>query len=105
MSYTKASHTDGDEKAPGMYFLREELDCENLGFTVIEAESGWTGMEHDHDEGGQEEVYFLVEGAATMDVDGDEVTMTAGDVLRVAADASRQLTVDEASTFVVAGAP
>ena len=21
-----------------MYFLREELDCENLGFTVIEAE-------------------------------------------------------------------
>ena len=105
MSYTKANHADGDEKAPGMYFLREELDCENLGLTVIEAEAGWTGMEHDHADDGQEEVYYLVEGAATMDVDGDEVTLSAGDALRVAGDASRQLTADEASTLVVAGAP
>jgi mannose-6-phosphate isomerase-like protein (cupin superfamily) len=105
MSYTKSSHTDGDEKAPGMYFLRGELDCENLGFTVIDAEAGWTGMEHEHGEDGQEEVYYLVEGSATMDVDGDEVAMSAGDALRVAADASRQLTTEESSTFVVAGAP
>ena len=105
MSHTKSHYADGDEKAPGMYFLREELDCENLGFTVLETEAGWDGMEHDHESDGQEEVYHLVEGSATLDVEGEELALEPGDTVRVAADAGRSLTTDEASTFVIAGAP
>jgi mannose-6-phosphate isomerase-like protein (cupin superfamily) len=105
MSYTRTNYEDGDEKAPGMYFLREALDCENLGFTVIETGEDWTGMEHDHGEDDHEEVYYLVEGAATLEVDDDEVSMQAGDAVRVAPESSRQLHTGESSTFVVAGAP
>ncbi|WP_144903045.1 cupin domain-containing protein [Halobellus captivus] len=105
MSYTKANVGQGDEKAPGMYFLREALDCENLGFTVIDAEAGWTGMEHDHGDGDHEEVYYLVEGTATIEIEGSEVSMDAGDAVRVAPEASRTLSASESSTFVVVGAP
>ncbi|MGQ4555251.1 cupin domain-containing protein [Halobellus sp. GM3] len=105
MAYTTSNYADGDEKAPGMYFLRDALDCENLGFTVIEAEEGWTGMEHDHEDRDHEEVYYLAEGAATLEVDGDEIAMDAGDAVRVAPESSRLLHAEEPSTLVVAGAP
>ena len=39
MSYTKANYVDGNERADGMYFLRETLGCENLGVTEIRGES------------------------------------------------------------------
>ncbi|WP_049985696.1 cupin domain-containing protein [Halobellus rufus] len=105
MSYTKASVAEGDEKAPGMHFMREALDCENLGFTVLDAEAGWSGMEHDHAGDDHEEVYYLVEGTATIEVDGNEVPMDAGEAVRVAPDATRTLSASESSTFVVVGAP
>ncbi|WP_435184640.1 cupin domain-containing protein [Halobellus sp. EA9] len=105
MSHTKSHYTDGDEKAPGMFFLREELDCENLGFTVVEVDAGWEGMEHDHEDRGHEEVYYLVDGAASLEVDGDAVDLDPGDAVRVAPEAVRTLTADEDSTLVVAGAP
>jgi len=58
-----------------MYFLRDALNCEGLGVTVVEADDGWEGMEHDHAEDGQEEVYVLLHGAATLTVDGDHVEL------------------------------
>jgi mannose-6-phosphate isomerase-like protein (cupin superfamily) len=51
-------------------------------------------------------VYYLVEGEATIHVDGDDVTLDAGDAVRVSPDASRQIeNGPRASVFVVAGAP
>lgn len=104
-SYTKVDYVDVEPKAPGMYFLRDALDTERLGFTVVEVEAGWTGMEHDHDHDDQEEIYHLVEGRATVTVDGDDVSMTDGDTLRVGAGAVRQLQADADCYFVVVGAP
>ncbi|MFA1611962.1 cupin domain-containing protein [Halobellus rubicundus] len=105
MSHTKSHYTDGDEKAPGMFFLREELDCENLGFTVVEVDAGWEGMKHDHEDRDHEEVYYLVDGTASLEIDGDTVDLDPGDAVRVAPEAVRTLTADEDSTLVVAGAP
>ena len=106
MSHTEANYRDGDEKADGMFFLREALDAENLGFTVVEADPDWTGMEHDHADEGEEEVYYLVEGGATLHVDGESVDLEPGDAVRVSPDASRQLeNGSEESRLVVAGAP
>ncbi|MFB6252846.1 MAG: cupin domain-containing protein [Halobellus sp.] len=105
MSYTKTYYADGDEKAPGLYFLREDLDCENLGFTVIEVDAGWEGIEHDHESDGQEEVYYLLDGAVTLDIEGDEVSLEPGDAVRVAGDTARKMTAQEASTLVAVGAP
>ena len=106
MSHTKVNYRDGDEKADGMYFLRDELDAENLGFTVVEADPDWTGMEHDHADEGEEEVYYLVEGEATLVVDDESVELEPGDAVHVAPDATRQIrNGSEESQFVVAGAP
>jgi uncharacterized cupin superfamily protein len=105
MSHTKVSYDEVEPRAPGMHFLRDALDCEGLGVTVLEATPGWEGKEHDHDHDDQEEVYVLVDGAATLTVDGEEVVLDTGDAVRVAADATRDLSFSEESQMVIAGAP
>ncbi|SFG78087.1 Cupin domain-containing protein [Halopelagius inordinatus] len=106
MSHTTVAYEDVDPVGGGLHFLRDELDCENLGFSVLEADPGWVGKEHDHAEDGQEEVYFLVDGEATLTVDGDEVRMKAGEAVRIPPEATRQLENGSVeSTFVLAGAP
>jgi quercetin dioxygenase-like cupin family protein len=103
---TKARYDDVDPVAGGLYFLREELDCANMGLSVLECEPGWTGKPHDHAEDGQEEVYVLVEGEATVTVDGDDVSLKAGDALRLAPEEERQIHNGESeSRFVLVGAP
>jgi mannose-6-phosphate isomerase-like protein (cupin superfamily) len=104
MSHSKVNYEDTGSKY-GMHFLRDELGCEHHGLTVVDAEPGWEGPEHDHDED-HEEVYFLVEGEATITVDGEEVAMETGDAVRVSPAATRQLTNgDTQSQFVITGAP
>lgn len=106
MGYTKTNYTDVEPVAEAMYFLRDPLDCENLGVTVVDCEPGWTGKEHDHTEEGEEEVYVLVEGEATVVVEDDEVEMEEGDALRIPSDATRTIENGEVeSQFVLVGAP
>jgi len=106
MSYTKVNYENVDAVAGAMHFLRDPLDCETVGVTVVECEPGWTGKEHDHADEDHEEVYLLLEGAATVHVDGESVAMTAGDAVRVPPEATRRIeNGDGESTFVLAGAP
>lgn len=106
MSYTKVNYADVDPVAGGLHFLRDELGCEHLGVSVLSCEPGWAGKPHDHAEDNQEEVYVLIEGEATVTVEGADVPMAAGDALRVAPESRRRITNgDVASTFVLVGAP
>jgi len=106
MAYTKVAVDDVEPVSDAMHFLREPLDCEQLGLTVVECPPGWTGMAHDHADGGHEEVYLLVDGAATVTVDGEDVPLQAGDALRIDPGSTRQIANGEGtSTFVLAGAP
>ena len=106
MTYTKVNYNNVEPVSGGLYFLRDPLDAENLGVSVLECEPGYTGMEHDHADEGQEEVYVLVEGAATVTVDGEDVEMESGDALRIPPEATRQIdNGDSESRFVLAGAP
>ncbi|MFB6086913.1 MAG: cupin domain-containing protein [Haloarculaceae archaeon] len=105
MSYTKVSYEEVDPVAEGMHFLRDPLECSNLGVTVLDCGADWAGKPHDHADEDHEEVYVLVEGEATVTVDGEEVSMDAGDAIRIDPDARRQITTDEPSTFVLVGAP
>ena len=103
---TRADYHDGEEKAPGMFFLRDALDCENLGLTVVDADEDWEGMEHDHADEGHEEVCLLARGSATLDVEGTEYDLREGEAVRVAPEESRRLRAgDEGAHVVVAGAP
>jgi len=105
VSYTQQHYENVDELAPGMHFLRDELDCENLGITVVDVGEGWEGKTHDHAGEGQEEVYLLIEGSGNLTVDGEDVTLEPGKAVRVSPDATRQLSFSEDSTMVIAGAP
>lgn len=106
MSYTTVDYGDTEALGGALHMLRDPLDCENLGVSVVDAGPGWTGMEHDHADDGQEEVYLLIEGSATLAVDGESVGMTPGDAVRVDADATRSLAAgEEGARLVVAGAP
>jgi quercetin dioxygenase-like cupin family protein len=106
MTYDVVNYEDVEPKAPGMYFLRDALDCHELGITVIEADEGWEGMEHAHDEDGQEEVYVLLDGSAKLSIEGDTVPLDPGDAVRVDPEDSRMLVFYEGdSQMVVAGAP
>ena len=106
MAHTKVNYEDVEPVSDGLYFLRDPLDAENLGVSILECDPGWSGMEHDHTDEGQEEVYVLVEGTATVTVAGEDVAMEAGDALRIPPGATRQIeNGDEESTFVLVGAP
>jgi uncharacterized cupin superfamily protein len=89
-----------------MHSLRDELDAEQVGLTVLDCEPGWSGMAHDHAGDDHEEIYFLVDGEATVVVEGEALGMEPGDALRLSPDATRVIeNGDTESTFVLAGAP
>jgi mannose-6-phosphate isomerase-like protein (cupin superfamily) len=51
-------------------------------------------------------VYVLVEGAATVTVEGEDVPLEAGEAIRLPPESERQITNgDTESTFVLVGAP
>ncbi|WP_435347583.1 cupin domain-containing protein [Haloarchaeobius sp. HRN-SO-5] len=95
MAYTKASTEDVesvvDEEYGGMWFLRDVLDTEALGVTVLELEPGAKGKEHDHSEDGQEEVYVVMDGSVTVDLDGEQVHLSEYEALRLSPDQTRQI--------------
>lgn len=110
MGYRIAHKTDVgsliDEEWGGMWMLRGPLECEHLGVSIIELEPGGKGMRHDHAEDGHEEVYVVVEGAASIAVDGESVPLSQGDAARLAPDVTRQVRAgDDGAVMVLAGAP
>jgi quercetin dioxygenase-like cupin family protein len=103
MSHTKVNYEDTDTYH-GMHFLRDPLNCENHGVTVADVEAGWSDAEHDHADDGQEEVYVLLDGKATVTVEGETVSLEPGDAVRIPAEATRQIETEEPSVIVLTGA-
>jgi quercetin dioxygenase-like cupin family protein len=105
MSYTRTDYRDVDPVGGGLHLLRDALDCTELGVSVLDVDEGWSGKAHDHGDDGQEEVYVLLEGAATATVGDETVTLEAGDALRVDPGVTRHVDATDDCLFVIAGAP
>lgn len=104
--YTKVNYEEIDQVSAAMHFLREPLDTQQVGVTVARCEPGWTGKPHDHADDGQEEVYVLVNGRATVRVDDEPVEMEGGDAISIRPEATRQIeNGDVESAFVLVSAP
>jgi mannose-6-phosphate isomerase-like protein (cupin superfamily) len=86
--------------------LRRALGARAFGFNHFRLPAGVTGREHDHAEQNQEEVYVVLRGSGVMRVDGDEVALAPGVVLRVDPEATRvPVAGDDGLEFVTFGAP
>ncbi|SEV89087.1 cupin domain-containing protein [Natrinema salifodinae] len=113
MGYDTVAKTDPesviDEEWGGMWFLKDELDAQELGISVLELEPDGKGMEHDETGSGQEEIYYVVEGAIDVDLtDADEtVTLETDQAIRLDAEETRQIhnRGDERAKVVLVGAP
>lgn len=111
MAYDTAGKTDAesvmDDEYGGMWFLKDQLDTEELGFTVLELEPGAQGKEHDHGDAGQEEVYYVVDGVVDVEVGGETVTLESEEAIRIDSGEPRQIhnRGNVPTKLVLAGAP
>ncbi|MFC7046075.1 cupin domain-containing protein [Halobacteriaceae archaeon GCM10025711] len=111
MGYDTVAKTDVESVVPeewgGMWFLKDALGTDHLGFTVLELEPGGKGKEHDETESGQEEIYYVVEGTVDVELDDGTVTLGADEAVRLDPGERRQVhnRGDERAKLVLAGAP
>ncbi len=111
MSYQTASPDDVesmlDDEQGGLWFLKEPLDTESLGVSLLELEPGASGMKHDHVEDDIEEVYVVVDGTVDIELDGETERLGADEAIRLPADQTRQVhnASDERARLVLMSAP
>ena len=106
MTYTKVNYEAVDQVSNAMHFLSEPLETEQVGVTVVRCDAGWKSRPHDHADNEHEEVYVLIEGSATVVVDGETVEMQTGDALWISPESTRQIrNGDDESAFVLVSAP
>ncbi|WP_440766186.1 cupin domain-containing protein [Natronorubrum sp. DTA7] len=113
MGYDTASKTDPESVVPeefgGMWFLKEALESDHVGFSILELEPGGKGKEHDETHTDQEEIYYVVEGTAEIELTdrGETVTLEADELIRLDSEESRQIfnRGDERVKLVLVGAP
>lgn len=106
MSYRKVNYEDVEQVSSAMHFLSDPLETEQVGVTIARCDPGWNSQPHDHTDNDHEEVYVLIEGAATVVVDDEPVEMEAGDALWIPPASTRQIRNGETeSAFVLVSAP
>jgi mannose-6-phosphate isomerase-like protein (cupin superfamily) len=90
---------------------RASLGATAFGLQVLDLPPGWAGPEHAHTgmtgemahaNDGQEEVYFGLEGSAALRVDGQEIPIEQGVMVRCGPSQMRQLLTHDASARVLA---
>lgn len=86
-NYTKQSY-DFSGEGQMLRFLAGDLGltCLGMGLGRIPPGAGWPFF-HSHEK--QEEVYVCLDGSLTMIVDGEEVRLETGDIVRVPAEVNR----------------
>jgi mannose-6-phosphate isomerase-like protein (cupin superfamily) len=90
----------------GFKHARAELGVKSFGIQVIELPPNMDRYpEHDHEESGQEEVFLVLSGAATILIEGDTVPLEPGTMVRVGPATRRKLvTTDEPARILALGA-
>jgi tetratricopeptide (TPR) repeat protein len=101
----------GTDDGRQRFDVRRRLDLTAFGVQAFRAPSGVDVIrEHDETllgEAGQEELYIVLEGAATFEIDGEPVDAPSGALVQVQPTAKRKATATEDGTtiLVVGGTP
>ena len=70
--------------------MRQALGVTGFGVNQLDLPAGARGVKHDETDDDQEEVYVVLAGSGTMEVDGEPVGLAAGRWLRVDAGSVRE---------------
>lgn len=106
--YSKASLDEIDAREldgvpPQLKAVGYELQTEKMRPSVWLYDEGDSNNRHWQRE--QEELYYVMEGTITMEVDAEEIELGEGEFVVVSPDAWRQITALEPSTIFAVGAP
>jgi mannose-6-phosphate isomerase-like protein (cupin superfamily) len=106
--YDVADVGDLEAEGPGgiVRKVRRAVDGKAFGFNYFIFPPNQEGLEHEHGDSNQEEVYFVVKGSGTMRVDGEEIDLRPGRFVRVDPAATRMpVSGADGLEFVTFGAP
>ena len=105
MSEPAVIHVDEIEGAHGGVFkpVGRSLGVTAFGVNVEQFPQGHEHYpDHDHAKDGQEEVYVVLSGQATLTIDGEEHVMRPGSIAYVPAGHSRRFTTPDDGVQIVA---
>ena len=108
MGYDVVDVSELEGEGPGgmVRKARRALGARAFGFNYFVFPPDQEGREHDHADQNQEEVYFVVKGSGRMRVDGEEVELRPGRLIRVDPASTRMpISGDEGLEFLTIGAP
>lgn len=102
---TVKSFDDLDSHGGQFLYARKGLGVTSFGLNVEKLPAGWDGYpEHDHAEDGQEEVYVVIEGSATLELGGETFDLEPGTMARVGPEEKRKIVPgDEGVTLIAIG--
>ena len=107
MSEARVTHVDDIEGAYGGVFkpVGSHLGVTAFGVGLQQyPQDHQQYPEHDHAEDGQEEVYYVISGRATLTIEGEEHPLRAGSVAYVPSGTKRRFTTpDSAVQFIAIG--
>ncbi len=110
MSEPTVVHIDEIEGAHGGVFkaVGRTLGVTAFGVNVEQYPQGHDQYpDHDHADDGQEEVYYVISGQATLTIDGTEHPLRAGSIAYVPSGHSRRFTTPDGSVqfLAIGGTP
>jgi mannose-6-phosphate isomerase-like protein (cupin superfamily) len=93
----------GETKGGNFLYAGKGLGVTAWGMNVLKLPAGWESYpDHDHAKDGQEEVYVVLEGSATLEADGETWQLEPGTLARVGAEQKRQITPGDDGVTIVA---
>ena len=106
MTDVTVKHIDELESYEGrgrFMFARKGLGVTSIGVNVGRFPAGYADYpEHDHEKDGQEEIYFVFEGSATLQAGDETFELTPGTFARVGPSQKRKLVPGDEGVTVVA---
>ena len=91
---SELNYYQGEYAIPGIKFryAAKDLGVSAWGMNVLEIDAGVTAYpEHDHTKDGQEEVYVLLRGSATLKAGDEEWPLEVGTLVRVGPSTTRKI--------------
>ena len=101
----RVARLDDFERRGSFIPVRESLGIHSFGMNArVAGEDGTLVNEHDEGAGGPEEVYLVLDGTATFEIDGETFEAPAGTFVSVPPEVKRKATGD-ATVLIVGGTP